>query len=905
MKLCEKCKSENPDDAKFCRQCGRAFAAPVAVPPDATVRWVGQKLSARQLVSGAVPVASLFGNKDRLVIGRAEDCDVCLPHPMVSRYHALAVRQPDGVHLRDLASINGLWLNGKRVKEPIRLHDGDRVGIGPFLFTLKQGEVHSIDNSLGLRLEARHLEKVVPVACGTRKLLDDINLVVNPGEFVTILGPSGCGKSTLMDCLNGRRRATGGKVLANGEDFYRHFNNFRQSLGYVPQKDIVHGGLTVFKALLYTAKLRLPTDTSAEELRERVETVIGEMQLGPHRDTQIERLSGGQIKRVSLGAELLARPSLLYIDEATSGLDAGTEAKMMRLFRRLSDEGRSIICITHALENVDQCHLILLLAKGKMIYYGPPSEAPRYFKVPRISEVYDQIGQRPVEEWEKEFRDSQYYRELVLERLAVPLGAQTPTDPGTPTPATPGAAGVATPTLIKRQAGEAAGAKGKPLADRIRQYTSAALDWQSWWRPIRDGFRQFGVLTARYLELIWSDKRSLLLQILQAPIVALVILLAFHDKDYQGTIPVPREFNEKEKKVLNALVELSQTSGARPGGKLSPEMEKRLHAAKIQTEVKNPITKEVQKVEVTALQLLLLAEAADQAGAGSEAREALNHLMLSVGPGNKTVTLSKGELEAILKETHESGLLKRLSDLKGPIVPFKEMVNPRYSYMLLFIVVVVVMWFGCNNAAKEIVKEEPIYSRERAVNLGIFPYLASKFIVQVALTILQVILLLVCIFGVMSALSAAWPEQFSMPPTQPMFGTSEPENPPYMLNYPSLFLILMLLGLGGVALGLALSAVVPTPDSANSLLPYVMIPQLIFGGGIMAVGTGLLYLLSGTFSSVYWAFRGAHLNANLLPEKFPGWVPYTDTFWLPCEALLLQTAILLLLTVVFLKRKDV
>jgi hypothetical protein len=157
----------------------------------------------------------------------------------------------------------------------------------------------------------------------------------------------------------------------------------------------------------------------------------------------------------------------------------------------------------------------------------------------------------------------------------------------------------------------------------------------------------------------------------------------------------------------------------------------------------------------------------------------------------------------------------------------------------------------------------------------------------------------------MSALSAAWPEQFSMPPTQSMFGASDPDNPPYMLDYPRLFLLLVLLGLGGVALGLALSAVVPTPDSANSLLPYVMIPQLIFGGGIMAVGTGLLYLLSGTFSSVYWAFRGAHLNANLVPEKFPGWVPYTDNFWLPCEALLLQTAILLVLTVVFLKRKDV
>ncbi len=90
-----------------------------------------------------------------------------------------------------------------------------------------------------------------------------------------------------MDCLNGRRRATGGVVLANGEDFYRHFDNFRQSLGYVPQKDIVHTQLTVYRALYYTARLRLPTDTDPAELHARIESVIEEMELGPHRDTLV------------------------------------------------------------------------------------------------------------------------------------------------------------------------------------------------------------------------------------------------------------------------------------------------------------------------------------------------------------------------------------------------------------------------------------------------------------------------------------------------------------------------------------------------------------------------------------------------------------------------------------------
>src|SRR5262249_43473763 len=193
-------------------------------------------------------------------------------------------------------------------------------------------------------------------------------------SFSGSAGRPGGARAPLRAASTAGRRARGGRVRPTGEPFYRLFDNFRQSLGYVPQKDIVHTGLTVYKALYYTARLRLPTDTSKPELRARVEQVLKEMELLPHRDTLVGNLSGGQIKRVSLGAELLAAPSLLYIDEATSGLDAGTEARMMRLFRRLADEGRSVLCITHNVDNVEMCHLVVVLARGKLMFYGPPGE---------------------------------------------------------------------------------------------------------------------------------------------------------------------------------------------------------------------------------------------------------------------------------------------------------------------------------------------------------------------------------------------------------------------------------------------------------------------------------------------------------------------------------------------------
>src|SRR5439155_13028771 len=145
-----------------------------------------------------------------------------------------------------------------------------------------------------------------------------------------------------------------------------------------------------------------------------IHEVIDQMELQPHRHTVVANLSGGQVKRVSLGAELLARPCLLYIDEATSGLDAGTEARMMRLFRHLADEGKSVICITHNVDNVDLCNLVLVLMRGRLVYLGPPGEGRAYFRVSRISEVYDRLAEKAPEEWEKEYAGSSLYQEFVV-----------------------------------------------------------------------------------------------------------------------------------------------------------------------------------------------------------------------------------------------------------------------------------------------------------------------------------------------------------------------------------------------------------------------------------------------------------------------------------------------------------
>jgi ABC-type multidrug transport system ATPase subunit len=947
MKTCPACQTANADANKFCQQCGRTLEVVAAQPlfEGTRIQQRGEASAEGAFLDAPVPLADLFGAKDRLVIGRAPDCDVQLPHPLVSRYHALLERQPDGgLRLRDLASVNGVWVSGTRISEPVQVREGQRVGIGPFLFTLQDGLIRSIDNSRSLRLEARDLTKVVRIGRRqTKTLLDRVNLVVDPGEFVSILGPSGCGKSTLMDALNGRRRATGGQVLANGEDFYVHYDNFRTSLGYVPQRDIVHTGLTVYKALYYTARLRLPYDTDRSELRARVEEVLVEMELSPHRGTLVSNLSGGQIKRVSLGAELLAQPALLYIDEATSGLDAGTEARMMKLFRSLSDQGRSILCITHNIDNVDQCHLIIVLARGKLMYYGPPEEAPQHFRVRRLGDLYDCLRDEHLPEWEAKFLGSSHYQQYVLGRLkqaVTPPPAATrlrlpPTHSGGSTLVGTGLEGLRALTPPKLAALEAvprpAGgrdpeatpqappmqralwrnpfaiiglSKLPPLAESFRSLRGRALRLRALLIPLFASWRQFRVLTARYLELIFNDRRGLAFVLLQAPFVSLLLIIAFYNRSYREDMPIPRPLTDEERRSLRAARELGDMAFDKqdPNGPVADDTETQVILnCKVNGKDANvPLTRgQVRQMlssdrppplQLTPKQVRDATGVPFATGQGLQVETEDAEILYQ--DNGKQATIKYSEMRQGLRKLHDQKVIDTLLKVKGPAIPYEMRPNPRYTYMLLFILVMIVIWCGCNNAAKEIVKEEAVYSRERAVNLGIVPYLSSKFLVQTVVTIFQSLALMGLVFGTQEALAHAWPDKFSAPLI-----------PQHMLPYPALFGVLVLLSMAGVSMGLLLSACVNSPDKANALLPYVLIPQMLLGGGFLPIRHGVMYWLAAIGSPVYWAYRAARQGAHRFPESLPFSSPFLDNAVIPCEALAVQTVVMLLLTAVFLRRK--
>ncbi|MBT7189173.1 MAG: ABC transporter permease, partial [Anaerolineae bacterium] len=179
---------------------------------------------------------------------------------------------------------------------------------------------------------------------------------------------------------------------------------FRAQLGYVPQNDILHMSLTVEKALDYTARLRLPASIDAEERKKRIATVLDTVSMNTEtiRKTRIGNLSGGQRKRVSIAAELLADPKLIYLDEATSGLDPGLEKKMMHTLRRMADEGRTVMLITHATDNIVQTDHVAFISQGRLVFFGPSKEALEFFEVDDFADIYEKI-ERSGETWREVF----------------------------------------------------------------------------------------------------------------------------------------------------------------------------------------------------------------------------------------------------------------------------------------------------------------------------------------------------------------------------------------------------------------------------------------------------------------------------------------------------------------------
>ena len=439
-----------------------------------------------------------FSESKVVSIGRAAENDIVLPAPVVSRFHAQVERIGQRYRVRDLGSGNGTFVNGNAVRGDTWVQVGDAIHVGPYRLQVGDEIITQTDESQGgMRVEAQDLNKRVRKDLN---VLQNISLAFLPREFIVVVGQSGGGKSTLVDAIAGYRPATHGKVIVNDTiDVYKDFDAIRNTIGYVPQKDIIHMELTVFQALDYAAQLRMPADTTTEERHQRIAEVMEELDLTHRRDTQISELSGGQQKRVSIGVELLTKPGLFFLDEPTSGLDPGTETELMQLMRRLADQGRTIVLITHATKNVMLADRVVFLARGGYLaWFGPPEEALTYFdqfrserqrrtKPIEFDDIYNLLDHEELgvgKDWAERYRKHEAYQKYI----ARPLGEDRPK--------TKAAAAPAAATRNKR-------------------------------RPV-SALRQFMILSTRSLNILVRDRATLGLMLLSAPLMAaLDFVLAF------------------------------------------------------------------------------------------------------------------------------------------------------------------------------------------------------------------------------------------------------------------------------------------------------------------------------------------------------------------------------------------
>jgi ABC-type Na+ transport system ATPase subunit NatA len=264
-------------------------------------------------------------------------------------------------------------------------------------------------------------------------------------------------------------------------------------VGIVPQDDLVHPELTVQEALRFAGKLRFPSDVTDEELDAAVDRVLRTLDIEDIRhsrigDVQRRGISGGQRKRVNLGQELLTRSTrVLFLDEPTSGLDPRSAQDIVRLARRLADEGRIVFLVTHDLSpavirQVD--HLLVLHRGGHVVFFGPPDEGCEFFQAPSPDAIFLRLDDRGPQAWAEAYRKSASWQKYVATReYLVSSGG------------------------MSKQGGQVGQSPVKP--------------------PRRSMLGDLWTQTSRYARTKWRDSLGAAVLILQPPILALVMLIVF------------------------------------------------------------------------------------------------------------------------------------------------------------------------------------------------------------------------------------------------------------------------------------------------------------------------------------------------------------------------------------------
>lgn len=363
----------------------------------------------------------LLKQKSIVTIGRSSSCDIVLNERQISRKHASIERIGANYFVTD-HSLNGTFVNGKRIAKKQALKPDDMVMIGLHQFSISQA---TKDFTKEIAITANDIS--LTFSNGTIGF-HPASLSITKEKMVALMGPSGCGKSTLMQLLNGVYAPTSGDVKLFGLSVQSHFELLKQFIGYVPQDNIVHEDLTINEALFYTAKLRLGSHFDISELNERINEVLSILNIQDDqlRNQPINELSGGQKKRVCIAVELLTQPKILFLDEPTSPLDPETIEEFLKSLRKLCELGTTVVMVTHKPEDLTFMDEVLFMGKGGYLtYQGEIARVQKHFDCERLTQVYKKVSdikaaQRFYHEFTKSKQDQETAKQEIVKKLETP-----------------------------------------------------------------------------------------------------------------------------------------------------------------------------------------------------------------------------------------------------------------------------------------------------------------------------------------------------------------------------------------------------------------------------------------------------------------------------------------------------
>ena len=235
-------------------------------------------------------------------------------------------------------------------------------------------------NELTNAVEARALTK----RFGDLVAVNALDLELPVGRIYGLLGPNGSGKTTLIRCLVGLAKATSGEARVLGVRMPDRENLAR--IGYMTQSDGIYVDLSVWENLRFFAALSGTRDKSA------LADVLDLVELASRRNTPAHQLSGGMRRRLSLACALVHRPSVLFLDEPTVGIDPALRVQFWKHFRQLAADGATLIVSSHVMDEADRCDELLLMLHGKLLARGSGAEIRERAGTNDIEEAFLRLG---------------------------------------------------------------------------------------------------------------------------------------------------------------------------------------------------------------------------------------------------------------------------------------------------------------------------------------------------------------------------------------------------------------------------------------------------------------------------------------------------------------------------------